>query len=87
VTGQPLKEANIFHTPLQARFLTNAKFSDLPTQFSLATLVEPSSGLITAAKLGEYNSMSQIFRVYIPDNQPRKVVIYLADTFHGRVSY
>jgi len=81
VSGQPLQEARAFHTPLIVKYVPNFSATTLPQTFSLASIVSPKSGIITVAKLGEYDGNSVFFRVYIPDNAPTPITISLSSIF------
>jgi len=75
-TGQALREARAFHTPLEAVFIPKAQFTTArPQSFSLASVQSPATGIITAAKTGEYSKSSYVFRVYYPENTPTNVVV------------
>jgi alpha-mannosidase len=80
-TGQPIKEARAFNTPAVGVSVPKASFNSLPASYSLATVTSPSSAIITAAKPGEYDGNSAVFRVYNPSNSAQNVQVKLANTF------
>jgi len=82
-TGKALKEARAFHTPLQAVYIANPSFNRLPSTFSLGTVTSPSTGIITVAKLGQYDGNSVFFRVYQPENVAAQVEIGLPSLFNN----
>jgi len=75
-TGEPLREAQMFHTPLQATLTSS---STLPPQLSLASVTSPSSTTITALKQGTMDDSKIILRLYNPENQPVKVSLSVSN--------
>jgi len=80
-TGQPIKEARGYHTPLVGRYIPNPSFSKLPAKFSLGVLAFPQTGMLTVSKPGEYDEDSTFLRVYVPDNTQQVVQIILPSVF------
>jgi alpha-mannosidase len=65
-TGQPLREALLFNTPMVAQRLTSpGSPGPYPLDYSLASAVE-SPAFITAAKAADDNPSSVILRLYQP---------------------
>lgn len=65
-TGQPLKEARQYHTPMIALPVSTSATGIVPDSFSLASTTD--NALITAAKWGYVDSFAVILRVYQPSN-------------------
>jgi len=68
ISGQPLQEALQHNTPIQAVVTTPR--SDLPPQYSLASVSSPQPVFITAVKQGSFDSTSTLMRLYQPTNAP-----------------
>ena len=73
-TGQPLKEALSFNTPLQALEIspgnTYYQFTGmLPGSGNLASVVNDGPAILTVAKPGSFTPTNLIFRLYQPTNQ------------------
>jgi alpha-mannosidase len=81
-TGAQFQESRAFTTPLRAAYVNVPLAGDVlvpqfPATFSLAS-VAPSSAIITAAKRGNYDPSSLIFRIYQPTTTPLDVTVTLA---------
>lgn len=71
-TGQPLREARSFHTPLNV-IATSRSSGGKPIakEFSIATNTNPTSGVIvSAAKAGSFDAGALVLRLYNPTNKP-----------------
>jgi len=74
-TGQQLREALAFATPLLAA--AGQPAGDLPRHLSLASAA-PKSAILTAAKAGTADDAALVLRIYQPTNAPLRVVIRTA---------
>jgi len=78
-TAQPLKESLQYQSPLISFPLTsfhsnqNIPSSSFPTSFSMASILSPSSAIITAAKSKTSDPSQIIFRIYKADNTPSTI--------------
>lgn len=87
-TGQPLREALQFTTPMLARPIAPPPLSSatMPETFSLASVTSPSSAIITAAKAADAAPSDLILRLYQPTNAGQRVSITTAvDATNARV--
>jgi alpha-mannosidase len=78
-TGQPLKEALAFNSPLQAVEIspgnTYYQFPGmLPGNGNLASVTNDGPGILTVAKPGSLTPTNLIFRLYQPTNQTTQTV-------------
>jgi len=80
-TGQPIKEAKAYNTPAVGVSIPKASFTTHPSTYSVASVISPSSAIITAAKPGEYNGNSAVFRVYVPSNSAQNVQVSVVNAF------
>jgi alpha-mannosidase len=71
-TGQQLREALAYETPLRAAVGQPA--GNLPRFFSLAS-ASPSSAILKAAKAGTEDDSALVLRVYQPTNQSLRVAV------------
>ncbi|HEX6375320.1 MAG TPA: hypothetical protein VFZ91_06330 [Allosphingosinicella sp.] len=69
-TGQPLREALGFNTPILATTIPSPQAGAPLASFSLASLPADSPAVLTVAKPGSYHPGSLILRVYQPTNAP-----------------
>jgi len=69
-SGQPLREARAYHTPLRAVFLDQIKSTPVPTEYSLGHVVAPSSVVISSVKKGTVEKDNTFLRIYSPENRP-----------------
>lgn len=87
-TGQPLREACAFHTPLLAIIAPGSDTGWKPLSTyqgmlssptgSLASLPAESSAILTTAKLGTYDPGALILRLYQPTNAPLSATVTTA---------
>lgn len=76
VTGQPLREARAYNTPMEAIAITAGSGGKLPSNFSLAST--SGNAWITAAKWNYSNPGALILRVYQPNNTRMNSTLSLA---------
>ncbi|MBO9559675.1 MAG: hypothetical protein J7515_13985 [Caulobacter sp.] len=85
-TGQPLREAQAFHTPLlAAQMPSGEQYSGMLTanSASLASLPADSPAVLTVAKPGSYDPTGLVLRLYQPTNTTQTVVVSLPSAFGG----
>jgi alpha-mannosidase len=80
-TGNPLKEARQYNTPMVAMAATGS--GNLPTQYSLASPTGNTNTLITAAKWSSVNADDFILRTYQASNTTTTETINLAKSPSG----
>lgn len=79
-TGQPLKEALGFHTPLEAVQMPDGyQYPGMigPAQGKLASLDDADPAVLTVAKPGSYDPTSLILRLYQASNAPQTFTVSL----------
>ena len=82
-TGQPLREALGFHTPLIAAALPQGnQYGGMLTaaEASLAALPAGSPAVLTVAKPGSYDPTSLVLRLYQPTNTSQTLAVTLPST-------
>ncbi len=82
-SGTLLQEARQYNTPLIGR-LVQSQQGSYPTTFSLASVVQPASAMLTAAKDGTANPEELILRIYQPTNTEQNVQLKLASALEGK---
>ena len=82
-SGTLLQEARQYNTPLHGR-LVQSQQGSYPTTFSLASVAQPASAMLTAAKDGTANPDELILRIYQPTNTAQSVQLKLAPALEGQ---
>ncbi len=78
-TGQPLREARAYNTPMEACAIASKSKGKLPSSYSLAST--SGNAMITTAKWNYNNPGALILRVYQPNNARMNSTLTLAPNF------
>jgi alpha-mannosidase len=83
-TGQPLREALCFQTPIKACCVSELSGKTRPEKYSLASVAikagDTCPAVITSVKMAEDNPANLVMRLYQPTNQPLDVKVSLGLT-------